>query len=294
MDVDQLTCFLSVAELGSLTAAARRHFITQPAVSQRLRALEARVGMPLLERRRGGVRLTAAGELFRLAARDAVAALERGAAEVAELRGVKRGRLALGAIDAAGIYRLPPLLRRFHRRFPDVELVLRVEPSGPLIAALLAGEIDCAIVTLPVGGAALETIPLEVDPMVLVVPAVERPGVTAGAAFERWKLIAYPRGSTTRGLVDAELVRRGISARTAMELSHPEAMLRLVEAELGAAVLPRRIVRPDGARIRTVRDFRLDRRLGLVARANEAPSPAARAFRDMVASGGRVRASGTV
>ena len=65
MDAETLRCFLSVAELGSFTAAARRHFITQPAVSLRLKSLEAEVGARLVERAGGGARLTPAGRLFR-------------------------------------------------------------------------------------------------------------------------------------------------------------------------------------------------------------------------------------
>src|SRR4029079_12702533 len=78
MDIEQLRCFLSVAELGSSSGAARRHFVTQPAVSLRMRALEEAVGESLIERKGSSVRLTAAGEVFRDRCREAVVAVDRG------------------------------------------------------------------------------------------------------------------------------------------------------------------------------------------------------------------------
>lgn len=295
MDLEQLRCFISMAELGSLSAAARRHFITQPAVSQRLKALEGEVGQRLLTRRGGQARLTPAGEIFQRRAREALAAVELGLAELGQLEGLARGRLALGAIDAAGIYLLPPLLKRFHAAHPYVELTLRVEPSAPLVAALRAGELDAAVVTLPLPGAALESLPLESEPLVLVRPPGGPPDETPRALFRRLPLIAYPRGSVTRGLIDAELARRGMTPATAMELSHPEAMARLVEAGLGAAVLPRRVLMPGAGHVEEVPGFALARRLGLVMRPGESHSPALSAFRALLAeasAAGRAVAAG--
>lgn len=282
MDLEQLRCFISMAELGSLSAAARRHFITQPAVSQRLKALESEVGERLLIRRGGQARLTPAGEIFQRRAREALQAVEHGLAEIGQLAGLERGRLALGAIDAAGIYLLPPLLKRFHAAHPAIELTLRVEPSAPLVAALRAGELDAAVVTLPLPGAALESLPLESEPLVLVRPPGGPAGETPRRLFLRLPLIAYPRGSVTRGLIDAELARRGFAPATAMELSHPEAMARLVEAGLGAAILPRRVLMPGTGHVEEVAGFTLARRLGLVMRPGEAHSPALTAFRALL------------
>jgi DNA-binding transcriptional LysR family regulator len=289
MDIDTLRCFLSVAELGSFTAAARRHFITQPAVSLRLKALEAEVGARLVERSGGRARLTAAGRLFEARASEALRQLDRGAVEVGDLLGLKRGRLAVGAIDAAGIDLLPGPLKAFHERWPEVELVVRVEPSGPLVEALAAGTLDWAIVTLPLDrpGFVVETI--EEERLVLVSPA-EASSRSAGpaAVLARHPLIAYPRGSVTRGLIDAALAAKGLSAPIAMELSHPEAIRGLVEAGLGAAVLPERVVARGGPLLQSPA-FTVRRRLGLVRRGAEKPSAAAQAFRDVIIGGARPR-----
>ncbi|TPW15134.1 MAG: LysR family transcriptional regulator [bacterium] len=290
MDTDTLRCFLSVAELESFTVAARRHFITQPAVSLRMRSLEEEVGVRLLDRAGRRIRVTPAGRLFQSRAEEALRQLDRGMAEVGDLLGLKRGRLVLGAIDAAGIDLLPAPLKAFHGQWPNIDLVVRVEPSGSLVAALVAGELDYAIVTLPVDHAGLTVETLEEERLILVAPPDAPAKVRTNPArlFEVMPLIAYPRGSVTRGLIDAELSRRNLAPRVAMELSHPEAIRGLVEAGLGAAVLPLRVVERGGLLTR-VSGLSVNRRLGLVRRASEEPSPAALAFRGIVRSMPRAR-----
>jgi DNA-binding transcriptional LysR family regulator len=280
MEVVQLRCFLSVAELQSFSGAARRHFVTQPAVSLRIRSLEQAVGEILIERSGARVRLTPAGEVFRERCREALAALDSGLSEVADLTGLKRGKLAVGAIDAAGIYLLPSVLRRYHALHPGIELVVRVEPSAALVEHVLLGRLDCAVITLPVGRPELQVTPLEEETLVLVAPP--GPRRSARDVFRIHPLIAYPRESVTRGLIDRALEERGIAPRTAMELGHPEAILRMVEAGLGAAVLPERVVTRSRAGINRVRSFQVRRWLGLVFRKGETPSPAAQVFRSLM------------
>lgn len=284
MDIEAIRCFLSVAELESFSAAARRHFVTQPAVSLRIRGLETLVGEALIERGGPRLRLTAAGEIFRERCREAVRALDRGLIEVGDLKGLKRGRLAVGAIDAAGIYLLPPLFKSFHALHPGIDLVVSVEPSASLVIAVAGGRLDCAVITLPAGRPDLDVVPLGDETLLLVAP----PGAPsrAAAVLEAHPLIAYPPASVTRGLIDAALAARGIVPRTAMEMSHPEAILRMVEAGLGAAVLPEAIVNRGTARLTRVNSFTVKRRLGLVSRSGETPSPAARVFIGMVRADG--------
>ncbi|MDZ4806277.1 MAG: LysR family transcriptional regulator [Candidatus Eisenbacteria bacterium] len=290
MDFETLRCFLSVAELQSFTAAARRHFITQPAVSLRMRSLEEGVGARLIDRAGRRVQLTPAGRLFQARAEEALRQFDRGLAEVGDLLGLKRGRLVLGAIDAAGIDLLPAPLKKFHGQWPNIELVVRVESSGPLVEALVAGELDFAIVTLPVDHSGLIVEMLEEERLILIGPPDVPVRVRSSPArlFCAMPLIAYPRGSVTRGLIDAALERRHLAPRVAMELSHPEAIRGLVEAGLGAAVLPLRVVDRGGPLTR-VPGLSITRRLGLVRRASEEPSPAALAFREIVRSIQRLR-----
>lgn len=277
MDLDQIRCFLSVAELQSFSAAARRHFITQPAVSQRLKALETSLGARLVERRGRRITLTEAGRLFQRRGLEALAALERGAGEVGETLGLQRGRLSIGAIDAAGVHLLPGPLKTFHRRWPGVEVDVQVAPSGTLLDLLQAGRLDLAVVVLPVTRTGLNVRHLEDEDLVLVLPPGQ-PATRAARALETFPLIAYPRGSVTRGLIDRELAGRGLTPRVAMELGYPEAIRGLVEAGLGAAILPERVVARGRTGLTRVAGFRLRRGLGLVHRAGEDPSGAARAF----------------
>lgn len=284
MDLDQIRCFLTLAELGSFSAAARRHFITQPAVSQRLKALEARLGARLIERRSRRITLTEAGRLFHRRCEEALASLERGAGEVGELAGLQRGRLSIGAIDAAGIHLLPRPLKTFHRRWPGVEIDVQIAPSGTLLDLLEAGRLDLAIVVLPVSRRGLEAGPLEDEELVLALPP-RTPACRVATALRRWPLIAYPRGSVTRGLIDRALAERRLVPRITMELGYPEAIRGLVEAGLGVAVLPARVAAGGRTPLARASGFRLRRGLGLVHRAGEAPVGAARAFASLLRSG---------
>lgn len=205
--------------------------------------------------------------------------MDQGLAEVAELNGLERGRLQIGAIDAAAVYLLPPLLRKFHALHPRVEIVIRVEPSASLVEAVIDGRLDSAVVALPAGRRELQVLQLEVETLVLMAPPGA--GRTPRRVLERLPLIAYPRGSVTRSLIDAALADRKLTPRTSMELAHPEAILRMVEAGLGAAVLPERIAGRGSQRLVTLPSFRVRRGLGLVSRKAETPSPAARAFQKL-------------
>lgn len=284
MDLDQIRCFLSLAELGSFSAAARRHFITQPAVSQRLKALEGRLGARLVERSGRRITLTEAGRLFHRRCEEALASLERGAGEVGELAGLRRGRLSIGAIDAAGIHLLPRPLKTFHRRWPGVEIDVQIAPSGALLDLLEAGRLDLAIVVLPVSRRGLAAEPLEDEDLVMALPP-RSPARRVATVLRRLPLIAYPRGSVTRGLIDRALTERGLVPRITMELGYPEAIRGLVEAGLGAAVLPERVAAAGRAPLARASGFRIRRRLGLVRRAGEEPGGAARAFAALLGPG---------
>jgi LysR family transcriptional regulator, low CO2-responsive transcriptional regulator len=294
---DLETLVITVRE-GSVTAAGRRLFLTQPAVSARLRRLERDAGEPLLRRTSRGVLATPAGERL----------VERASRLLAELQEIEHaaggkaplsGSLALGATDLVAIHHLPPVLRRFRRLHPDVDLVLRIEGTEPLVALLASNEIELALGTLPVAEPWVESWPLFRDPLVVVAPAGHplagkrlRPDAVAR---EPW--ISHKADSVTRRQVEAFFASHGLRLRVAMEISNPEAIVRLVEARLGLAALPlravRREVREGKLAVLTVRGFRLERSSGLLLRRGASLSRAGSAFRALLgnaAGGGKAAA----
>jgi DNA-binding transcriptional LysR family regulator len=171
MDIRSLACFVAVAEELHFRRAAERLHLTQPALSQRIQALEQTIGTVLLERDRRHVALTPAGRAFLEPARAAVAnAMLAKAQALRAVRG-EVGRLRLGFTVIASYGVLPEAVRAFRTRFSDVEIEL-AEMNSPLLeAALTAGEIDLGVLHPPLGTPGLATHALPDQPLVLALPA---------------------------------------------------------------------------------------------------------------------------
>lgn len=289
MEIRQLKYLLSVVKQGSIGAAAHEHYVTQPAVSIQLKKLEQEMGEKLFIRRGKRVVPTPAGELVISHAEEIMQRLEALSSRVRELKGMQRGELKLGTIDAASIYVLPRVFRLFRNRYPGIDINVEVSESARLVSDLSAGRIELAIVTLPQGDGSFEVVPIYQDRMVLVVHprhplASIRRGVLKAVAESG--LITYPAHSTTRMIIEDIFKSAGVRLRTAMEVTSPEAIKRLTETGLGASVLPLPLVageirKGSLTRIPTGR-VQFVRILGMIYRQEEMLSPPARVFLEML------------
>ena len=280
MQIQQLRCAVAVAgELHFTRAAARLH-VAQPSLSVQVRALERELGAPLFDRTRGAVRLTAAGEAFLPWARQALADLDAGRADVRELLGLRRGRLAIGATPSLATGLLPPLLADFHRRYPGIELLLAQAGSQDLVARLGEGVLDLALLILPVGAPDIATVPLATEELVLAVP---RGHPLAGrrrvrvAELRTVPLVMFREGYDLREATFASCRAAGFAPQLAAEGGEMDGVLALAAAGLGAAVVPGSVV-PAGGPLVAVRfagaQAPLTRTVGLAERAHR-PRPAA-------------------
>jgi DNA-binding transcriptional LysR family regulator len=145
MNINHLAIFHAVAEEGSLTRAAERLHVSQPAVSKQLRELEKSVGMALFHRLSKGVRLTEAGELLAGYARNLFAIEAEAEHALGELRGLERGRLTVGSSTTIGMYLLPQVLAHFHRQFPRIELHLEIANAEQIRQRLTDNTLDLAL-----------------------------------------------------------------------------------------------------------------------------------------------------
>jgi DNA-binding transcriptional LysR family regulator len=280
--------FLAAIRLGNLKDAAREHFVTQPAVSIQLKKLEDEVGEKLYVRARKRIVATPAGSILIPQIEEVLHRVELLKESVQALKGLKHGRLRLGSIDAASIYVLPPVLRSFSHRYPGVEIRVAVDDSHSLLRSLDSGEVELAIVTLPLAREDLDVTPFYRDEMV-VVAGPHHDLVTSRLkrrrpldAIAEAGLISYPSGSTTRRLIESVFVENGLSLRSSMEMSSPEAIKRLTETGLGASILPTRMVSREIQRgtlkvIRTGR-VKFQRILGVVYRDQRTLSQPAKIF----------------
>jgi DNA-binding transcriptional LysR family regulator len=265
---DELRHFVLVVEHGTLTAAARRAHLSQPALTASLQRLEGLIGAKLLHRGPGGASLTAAGEALLPRARAALAAVEDGRRAVAEVMGLHAGEVRLGAGATACTYLLPPVLARFRKMHPGVRFLLRETTPGELADALAAGTLDLGIVTSPEGE------PWRDDPLVLVAA----PGVDP----EDCPFITFPEGSTTRRFLDLHFPKAAI----VMELNSIASVKGHVRAGIGMTLVSRSAVESDITSGRLVLvphpATPIPRTLSLVHRGVDRLPPAAGALRELL------------
>src|SRR6516162_4296557 len=129
MELSDLLTFAAVASCGGITRAAGELHTVQSNVTNRIRALETEIGVPLFERHARGMTLTDAGKRL-LPYADRLNVLSREALVAARDDGIAKGSLVLGSMETTAAVRLPPLLAQFHQRFPEVQLSLRTGPTA--------------------------------------------------------------------------------------------------------------------------------------------------------------------
>jgi DNA-binding transcriptional LysR family regulator len=281
MDLRQLRAFVTVADERQFTRAADRLLIAQPAVSTQIRRLERELGEPLFHRDRRETTLTAAGEALLPHARAALAAAERGRETVASLRGVLHGRLHVGVAGPVDD-RLGRALGEFRRAHPAVEIRLSSHQNADLIDALARGEVDAGIIGLGAQPlpATLTTLLLYAEPLVLATasdaPLASRTGATIEALRDQ-PLVALPRGSGLRTLLEQACSAAGFTPHIAAEAAELTSLMRLVAAGLGLALAPRSSAAGHPVATLSLTRPRLERRTAL-AWNPAGQSPAGRAF----------------
>ena len=168
MDIDQLAYFQCVAETKNFTQAAERMHLSQPALSRSIQRLEEELGQPLFERQSRSVELTEAGLLFQKRAEQILLTIEDAKAEICD--DGQSGRIRIGAIPTIAPYFLPEVLREFADAFPKANLVVQEDVTENLVKRCKQGELDVAILALPIPVRYLEVEELFEEELMLVMP----------------------------------------------------------------------------------------------------------------------------
>ncbi len=288
MDVDQLRAFVAVARAGRFTRAARRLGTTQPSLSRRVQQLEAQLSTKLVVRTPAGVVLTSAGERFLAHAERALASVDAGRTAIEELSGEPRGVVTLGSQPTISAYVLPALLARFHEHAPHVVLRLREGLADQIEERLASGELDLALMNLPVRRLDLAAQKLWQEDYLLAVPAghrlatIERAVTLADVVGE--PLVVVPGATATLALF-AACEERGARPNVVVDADNLEAVRRMVERGLGVALLPRTMAHAaQGPRLRVLELGRggVRRQVALVHRGEAFLTAAARALRGAI------------
>lgn len=245
MNLRRLECFVAVAEAAHFRRAAEALHLAQPAVSVQVARLEAELGVMLLERNRRGVALTPAGTALLARARVLLPALRDALAEATAVGEGRAGIVRIGFVGSAAYQLLPRALRLAEREFPTAHIVLRQMTSEPQASALLAGELDLALVRAPSVQTGIIATKLIAESFVVALPsshplaAQRRIGT---ARLHAQPLVTLPHGSgPLRDAMMAELADAGASPVIVDEVTDMPALLGLVAAGRGLALVPRSV-----------------------------------------------------
>jgi DNA-binding transcriptional LysR family regulator len=283
VDLQQLRSFSAVARHRHFTRAAAELHIGQPAVSQHVRRLEAELGVRLLSRTTRSVDTTEAGRLLLQRVDRALGELDAGLAELAEVRGLVRGRLSIGAMQWLEPYDLAAALATFHARHPAIDIRVVEEVAGEMLASVLADRLDVAFVPIEDGvPQGLEAHLLFEDELVLVVPASH---ALAGRSYVRLAALAdepfvfLREGTGLRRAVEVAARAAGFEPHARFETNELTRVIALVGRGLGVSAVTRSVAEAAGEELVAVRlRPALRRQVGLVWRAGGHPTPAANAF----------------
>ncbi|WP_281689678.1 LysR family transcriptional regulator [Pseudonocardia thermophila] len=300
MTLQQLAYFVAVADVGSFTRAAESVGVAQPTLSRQLKALETELGAELVDRGgRDGPTLTPAGEALLPLARRMLTDAAAARRTVAEIVGLRRGRVRVGATPSLCIGVLADVLRVFHEQFPEISLELTESGSQPLEAGLVRGDLDIALVIVPPTGVdpALHTEPLLRERLSVASPAAQHPACRGSINIRelaRRPLVLPRRGYDVRETTLRAFSEAGLTPRVAVQGGEMDAVLQLVEAGTGFAVVPDLVFAGRPRLRRTVLNPPVYRTVALARRADLTPSHATTAFRrtlldflgDLTAAGG--------
>ncbi|WP_055567350.1 LysR family transcriptional regulator [Streptomyces atriruber] len=288
MQFQQLHYFVAVAETRHFTRAAEEVHVSQPSLSQQIRALEKELGAELFSRARGNITLTDAGEALLPLARRILADADTARIEVQELAQLRRGRIRLGATPSVCTGLLPDVLRAFHDRHPGIQLLIEEGGSHDLVRELARGALDLALVVLPLPSPspALTTLELLREDLVVVsAPDARSLGRTVRIAdLQGERLVMFRHGYDLRELTVSACRAEGFEPEFAVEGGEMDAVLGLVRAGLGVAVVPRMVAERSGRDLRMTPLAKpsLHRTIALAHRSDVAPPRAARELQRML------------
>jgi DNA-binding transcriptional LysR family regulator len=252
MQLHQLAYALAVAEEESFTRAADRLHLAQPSLSRQIRVLEQELGVLLFNRGpgQGRVTLTADGAALLPFMQRVLADVEAAGAEARALSGMARGRVAIGATPSLITSVLAPSLVEFHASHPGIDLSVVEGGSHQLVPQVASGEVDLALIVLPVTDPLVVTTPLFDDPLVLAI-ACDHPFASRARVHVRdldgLDLVMFREGYDLRVVTLDACADAGVSPHLVSEGGEMAGVLSFVAAGLGAAVVPAIALPADGS-----------------------------------------------
>lgn len=250
--------FKEVAEAGNITAAAQTLFISQSAVSQSIKQLEAELQTRLFARNSRGVTLTADGRMLYEYVRSAMGLLETGEEKLSQSRDLQMGHLTIGASDTVTSQFLLPYLDRFHRQYPAIHIQIISGRSHKVLGLLQSGKVDIAFASTPQEAASLETFPCLTTHSIFVAGS-EYPcdfdHVYSLEEIAQFPLILLERKASSRLYLEKYFLQNGLHLNPEIELGARSLLVDLAAIGFGVAGVTEEFVRREleNGRLRKLR-----------------------------------------
>ena len=243
----QIQTFIEVTRQGSVSKAAEKLCVTQPAVSMHIRQLEEAFGVALFEAQGRGIRLTDAGRTFAGRAITVMAELHELESLMAEYAGAKKGRIALAVVSTAK-YFVPMLLVRFARLYPDIDVVLHIENRESVLGLLERSEADLVIMGRAPRNITTEAVAFATNPMGIIAAPTHALATRKNLPFSAmadYAFVMRESGSGTRAAMERLIAQHEVPLKVAMERPSNETNKQAVMAGMGLSFLSMRTVRQE-------------------------------------------------
>ncbi|PEM38129.1 LysR family transcriptional regulator [Bacillus pseudomycoides] len=242
IELRQLEYFVAVSNELHFTKAAEKLNISQPSLSQQIRALEHEIGMPLFDRIGKKISLTEAGRILLSHSKKVFHEVEQAYAAIQDLNGLQQGKLTIGALLTTVNYLLPPAILNFNELYPNIELSVLGPRTGEIREKLLQNELDIGITFLPVQDKEIISIPLYQNELTLVVPTnhelTQHTTVTMGV-LQKYPIILLPKNFFLTQLIRSHCQNFNFTPKPILEISTMESLIHMVSKGMGITVLPK-------------------------------------------------------
>lgn len=289
MHIETLKVFCDLAESGSFSLAASKNFITQSAVSQQVRSLEERYGRELVERSKGHVRLTQAGEILYQASKEIIQKYKEIEDALQTLSRSVTGTVRVATVYSVGLYELSSPLKRYLRTFPDVTVHLEYTRANKIYEDVSRGDVDLGIVAYPRKRPQIMMTPFREDRLALICPPQHPLAQFQRISIKklhREKFVGFERDVPTRRALDRIFRQHGITVHYVMEVDNIETIKRVVEIGSGISIVPEPAITQEvkNATLKAVHfaDEVLMRPLGIISKRGRRFTPAVEEFIDFL------------
>ena len=292
MHIQNFKTFCDLVETKSFSKAARLNEVTQSAVSQQLKAMEAHYDMLIIDRNQKKFRLTPQGTALYSTFKEILDLYEKLNCEIQEMRNIVSGTIQISTVNSIGLHELPPYLKSFIKQFPSVNARVEYRRANLVYEDVLHGNSDLGLVAFPPTHKDLTIIPFANDELIIVMSPEHRLTKKRSISMNDLsgvEFVAFERDIPTRKATDEILAKAGVEVQVVMEFDNVETVKRAIEINAGIAILPQSTVITESERNQLV-IYKLEggihnRPLAIIHKKNRILTPALRSFVELMQNG---------